>query len=236
LSTNKNLDRDLQPYYQRPRFEPENRITHFDLMRLHYVAFSRAEKILVLTSGDQPKAHFALIWQGLPQRPYVRKELLTAQRFQLKDRMPVKRAFSFTGDLKVYETCPRQYQFFREYDFTPSRSATIFFGLLVHQTIEEIHRLVLDGELNALNETHIRTLFERTFSFLTLSDVRPIGDAAKASAFQQVMNYFRQNQDAMQRVIETGVDVSVEKDDYILTGKIDLILGLAEKRVWPLLG
>ena len=50
------------------------------------------------------------------------------------------------------------------------------------------------------------------------------------------MNYFRQNQDAMQRVIETEVDVSVEKDDYILTGKIDLILGLAEKRVWPLLG
>jgi DNA helicase II / ATP-dependent DNA helicase PcrA len=225
LSTSKNIDRDLQPYYQRPRFEPENRITHFDRMRLHYVAFSRAEKILVLTSGDQPKEHFVPIWQGLPQWPYVRKELLAAQRFQPKDRMPVKRAFSFTGDLKVYETCPRQYQFFREYDFTPSRSATIFFGLLVHQTIEEIHRLVLDGKLNTLNELRIRTLFEQTFSFLTLSDVRPIGDAAKESAFQQVMNYFQQNQDAMQRVIETEVDVSVEKDDYILTGKIDLLLG-----------
>jgi DNA helicase-2/ATP-dependent DNA helicase PcrA len=225
LSTSKNIDRDLQPYYQRPRFEPENRITHFDRMRLHYVAFSRAEKILVLTSSDQPKEHFAPIWQGLPQWPYVRKELLAAQRFHLKDRMPVKRAFSFTGDLKVYETCPRQYQFFREYDFTPSRSATIFFGLLVHQTIEEIHRLVLDGKLNTLNETRIRTLFERTFSFLTLSDVRPIGNTAKESAFQQVMNYFRQNQDAMQWVIETEVDVSVEKDDYILTGKIDLLLG-----------
>ncbi len=225
LSTNKNIDRDLQPYYHRPRFEPENRITHFDRMRLHYVAFSRAEKILVLTSSNHPKEHFAPIWQGLPQWPYVRKELLTAQRFHLKARMPVKRAFSFTGDLKVYETCPRQYQFFREYDFTPSRSATIFFGLLVHQTIEEIHRLVLDGKLNTLNETRIRTLFERTFSFLVLSDVRPIGDAAKESAFQQVMNYFRQNQDSMQRVIETEVDVSIEKDDYILTGKIDLLLG-----------
>jgi ATP-dependent DNA helicase UvrD/PcrA len=51
--------------------------------------------------------------------------------------MPVKRAYSFTGDLKIYETCPRQYQFFREYDFTPSRLAVIFFGLLVHQTISE---------------------------------------------------------------------------------------------------
>lgn len=225
LSTNKSIDRELQPYYQRPPFEPESRITLFDRMRLHYVAFSRAEKILVLTSSAPPKDHFAPIWQGLPQWPYVRKALLAAQHFQLKARMPVKRPFSFTGDLKVYETCPRQYQFFREYDFTPSRSATIFFGLLVHQTIEEIHRLVLDGKLLTLNEARIRALFERTFSFLTLADVRPIGDAAKESAFRQVMNYFSQNQDEMRRVIETEVDVSVEKDDYILTGKIDLLMG-----------
>jgi DNA helicase-2/ATP-dependent DNA helicase PcrA len=39
------------------------------------------------------------------------------------------------------------------------------------------------------------------------------------------MNYFRQNQDEMQRVVETEVDVSVEKDGYILTGKVDLLLG-----------
>ena len=39
------------------------------------------------------------------------------------------------------------------------------------------------------------------------------------------MNYFRQNQQEMQRVIETEVDVSVEKDGYILAGKVDLLLG-----------
>ena len=136
-----------------------------------------------------------------------------------------RRAYSFTGDLKIYETCPRQYQFFREYDFTPSRSAVIFFGLLVHQTIEEIHRIALDGKLDTLDEPRIRELFDRTFRFLCLSDVRPIGDAARESAFRQVMNYFRQNQDEMRRVIQTEVDVSLEKDGYILTGKVDLLLG-----------
>jgi DNA helicase-2/ATP-dependent DNA helicase PcrA len=139
--------------------------------------------------------------------------------------MPVKRAYSFTGDLKIYETCPRQYQFFREYDFTPSRSAVIFFGLLVHQTIEEIHRMALDGKLDTLDERSIRALFDRTFRFLCLSDVRPIGDIAREAAFQQVMNYFRQNQGEMRRVIQTKVDVSLEKDGYILTGKVDLLLG-----------
>jgi DNA helicase-2/ATP-dependent DNA helicase PcrA len=128
--------------------------------------FSRAQKLLVLTAHETPKDHFAPIWQGLPQWPYVQKELLAAQRFRLRERMPVKKTYSFTGDLKIYETCPRQYQFFREYDFTPSRSAVIFFGLLVHQTIEEIHRIALDGRLDTLDEPRIRELFERTFRFL----------------------------------------------------------------------
>jgi DNA helicase II / ATP-dependent DNA helicase PcrA len=225
LSSPKQIDRDLGPFYHRAPFEPSDRITLFDRMRLHYVAFSRPQKVLVLTAHESPKNHFAPIWQGLPQWPYVRQKLLMAQRFQLRERMPVKRAYSFTGDLKIYETCPRQYQFFREYNFTPSRSAVIFFGLLVHQTIEEIHRIALDGKLDTLDEPRIRMLFDRTFRFLCLSDVRPIGDTAQEAAFQQIMNYFRQNQDEMRRVIQTEVDVSLEKDGYILVGKVDLLMG-----------
>lgn len=225
LSSPKQIDRDLGPFYHRPPFEPENRITLFDRMRLHYVAFSRPQKLLVLTAHKPPKDHFAPIWQGLPQWPYVQKDLLAAQRFEVRERMPVKKTYSFTGDLKIYETCPRQYQFFREYDFTPSRSAVIFFGLLVHQTIEEIHRIALDGKLDTLDEPRIRALFDRTFRFLVASDVRPIGDKAREAAFAQVMNYFQQNRAEMERVIETEVDVSLEKDGYILAGKVDLLLG-----------
>ena len=225
LSSPKRIDRDLGPFYHRPPFEPENRITLFDRMRLHYVAFSRPQKVLVLTAHEPPKDHFAPIWQGLPQWPYVRKELLAAQRFEVRERMPVKKTYSFTGDLKIYETCPRQYQFFRDYDFTPSRSAVIFFGLLVHQTIEEIHRIALDGKLDALDEARIRELFNRTFRFLAMSDVRPIGGRAREAALEQVINYFRQNQGEMRRVIQTEVDVSLEKDGYILAGKVDLLLG-----------
>jgi DNA helicase-2/ATP-dependent DNA helicase PcrA len=225
LSSPKQIDRDLGPLYHRPPFEPEARITAFDRMRLHYVAFSRPQNVLVLTASEPPKDHFAPIWQGLPQWPYVQKDLLSAQRFAIRERMPVKKTYSFTGDLRIYETCPRQYQFFREYDFTPSRSAVIFFGLLVHQTIEEIHRIALDGRLDTLDESRIRELFERTFRFLCLSDVRPIGDRAREAAQTQVLNYFCQNQAEMRRVIQTEVDVSLEKDGYILAGKVDLLLG-----------
>lgn len=225
LSSPKQIDRHLGPYYHRPPFEPESRITLFDRMRLHYVAFSRPQKVLVLSAHEPPKDHFTPIWQGLPQWPYVQQELLTAQRFEVRERIPLKKTYSFTGDLKIYETCPRQYQFFRAYDFTPSRSAVIFFGLLVHQTIEEIHRIALDGKLDTLDQPLILDLFDRTFRFLIASDVRPIGDKAREAALSQVLNYFRQNRDEMRRVIQTEVDVSLEKDGYILAGKVDLLLG-----------
>jgi DNA helicase-2/ATP-dependent DNA helicase PcrA len=229
LSSPKDVDRHLSPFYHREPFEPENRITTFDRMRLHYVAFSRAEKVLALTTTEQPKSYFNPIWQGLPQWPYVRQDLLKALFFRLKSRISLKKTFSFTADLKVFETCPRQYQFFRDYDFTPARSAEIFFGALVHQTIEDIHRQVLDGQAAQLEENNIREMFDFNFSRLANSGIRPIGQVQRENAFSQVTNYFRQNRADMERIIETEVDVSVEKDSYILAGRIDLLLGRDDK-------
>jgi DNA helicase II / ATP-dependent DNA helicase PcrA len=222
INSAKDIDRTLSPYYQREPFEPEDRITHFDRMRLHYVAFSRAEKILVLTSTEDPKPHFSPIWQGLPQWPYVEKDLLKCLAFKLRHRMPVKRTFSFTGDVKVFETCPRQYQFFREYEFTPARTAEVLFGAVVHETIEDIHRNALDGTI--LEETGVVDRFEANYAALLNRGLRPIGLKQKATALQQVLTYLRENRHSFDLIIDTEVDVSVEKDRYILTGRVDLLL------------
>lgn len=225
LSSPKDVDATLGIFYKRPPFEPDGLITGFDRMRLHYVAFSRAEKILCLTSAEQPKPYFFPIWQGLPQWPYVRKDLLRSLSFNLRKRMQIKKTYSFTSDLKVYETCPRQYQFFRFYDFSPARSAEYFFGALVHQTIEDIHRRVLDGTGDAIDNQKIGELFEFNYRHLINCGLRPIGPKQKQTALEQVVNYYSQNLDEIGRIIETEVDVSVEKDSYILIGKIDLLLG-----------
>jgi DNA helicase-2/ATP-dependent DNA helicase PcrA len=222
ISSAKDVDRTLSPYYQREPFEPEDRITHFDRMRLHYVAFSRAQKILVLTSTEDPKPRFASIWQGLAQWPYVEKDLLKSLAFKLRHRMPVKRTFSFTGDVKVFETCPRQYQFFREYEFTPARTAEVLFGAVVHETIEDIHRNALDGTI--FEETGVKDRFEANYAALLNRGLRPIGPKQKATALQQVLTYLRENRHTFDSIIDTEVDVSVEKDQYILTGRVDLLL------------
>jgi DNA helicase-2/ATP-dependent DNA helicase PcrA len=225
ISSSKQVDHLLSPFYHRAPFEPEKRITEFDRMRLHYVAFSRAQKLLVLTTTGTPKSHFNPIWQGLPQWPYVQKDLLGAQRFEPKVHLPPKKTLSFTNHIKVYETCPRQYQFFREYEFAPSRSAEMFFGSLVHQTIEDVHKWVLEGRPIKDIGVDLDAMFFANFRNLVNSGLRPISEDQQQLARQQVQNYFSQNQDRMSQVIETEVDVSVEKENYILVGRIDLLLG-----------
>lgn len=105
------------------------------------------------------------------------------------------------------------------------RSAEFFFGALVHQTIEDVHRWVLEGRPDYLDPEQIRGLFDFNYRQLVNRGIRPIGAKQREEAFAQVTNYVRQSKDDMHRVIETEVDVSVEKDDHILTGKVDLLLG-----------
>ena len=225
LSSPKQIDRVLGPFYHRPPFEPEDRITGFDRMRLHYVAFSRAQKVLALTTTDPPKEHFNPIWQYLPQWPYVEQDLLKVLSFKLRERMTVKKTFSFTRDVKAYETCPRQYQFFRAYEFVPARSAEYFFGALVHQTIEDIHRRVLAGKGSSIDEKQIGEFFAFNYRSLVNRGFRPIGPKQQESALSQVLNYYRQNKASFSEIVETEVDVSLEKENYTLTGKVDLLLG-----------
>lgn len=220
------VDRELQVFYKRKSFEPESRIPCFDMMRLYYVAFSRAQKLLVLTSHKRkpPKNYFKVIWNALPQWRDAHSDLSKMALPESKQQLLPMRHYSFTGHVKMYETCPRQYQFFREYDFKPARAGETFFGQLVHYTIEEMHRMSLKGKFTILNETTIRETFEKTFCLLLRTDLRLIDPTRKEQAFGHIMNYFLQNQEEIQSTVGTEMDVSMEMEDYILRGRIDLLM------------
>ena len=227
ISVNKQTDRFLSPFYSREIFEPENRITQFDHARLFYVAFSRPQKILVLSTSTQPKGIFETVWEGLDQWPHVKKETLKAQRFKSKSPYIPKKSLSLTSHINVYETCPRQYQFYKEFDFTPSRTGQVLFGTLVHETIEDLHHRILDGE--KVNEKIINADFENNYKGLLANGHRPLGLKPKEGALRHVINYFQNNQELLDRVLETEIDVSYEKGDYIINGKVDLLLGKDDK-------
>jgi len=98
----------------------------------------------------------------------------------------------------------------------------VLFGAVVHETIEDIHRNALDGTI--LEETGVVDRFEANYAALLNRGLRPIGPRQKETALRQVLTYLQENRHTFKSIIDTEVDVSFEKEQYILTGRIDLLM------------
>lgn len=217
-------------YYARPPFEPIEEIKNYDFYRLYYTAYSRAQNLLVLTCvekqgrGKTPSKYFSNYYQELLDWKDERIILSQLPLEKVKD-VNLKREYSFTSHLTLYENCAEQYRFLKELEFAPIRNSPILFGTLVHQTIEDIHHAVLRGEESTLNEEKISGWFDTNYAYLTKRERVYLAPAAKFSALKQVLNYYRRRHGNWLTIKEAEVDVSLVKDEYILAGSIDLIEG-----------
>lgn len=134
----------VQPLLDRDG-EPLDRMSKFDIMRMFYVALSRAENLLVIAHytgrGQRINEPFASMLSGPIRRiSQLSVASLPAAKTKAND---LPRTYSYTGDYLLYRRCPRQYMIYRHYDFAPSRSQTMFFGSLVHQTLEDLHQMLI---------------------------------------------------------------------------------------------
>ena len=94
----------------------------------------------------------------------------------------------------------------------------------MHQTLERIHRIVLDGQIAILTEEKLREIFDQTFAFLSKTRMRAVEAHEKEKAFRHVLNYFQQNQREILQVRQVEERVSLDKQEYILTGVLDAVL------------
>ena len=137
-----NIETIVQPLLDR-HGEPLEKMAQFDFMRLFYVALSRAKNLLIIP-------HWAS--QGNYLSPPLRKlvedgQITRIPQFNVNsvpkvslEEKELSKNYSYTSDYLHYQRCPRQYMIFRKYGFAPSRSQTMFFGSLVHQTLEDLHQ------------------------------------------------------------------------------------------------
>ena len=220
----KEIDQLLGPLYPRGAFEPTQRVTEFDWRRLFYVGFSRAQHLLITYSDGAPYRFFRPMLQRLPRCGGVNWDDIV----RLVPREPIvppkqKPILSLTGHINVYRRCTRQYEFFNEDGFAPSFAAQVFFGTVVHQTIEDIHRHVLDGRPEPLEEALIDQYFQRNSELLRRRGIHPLAPNQREEAKAHVLRYFNANRDRLRNVIDTEVEVMLEQDRYVLDGRVDLI-------------
>jgi DNA helicase II / ATP-dependent DNA helicase PcrA len=222
------LDELLEPYLSRPSFEPLEHTKHFDFMRLYYTAFSRPQNILALTcqemTGRQatPSKYFRETFDTVPDWRGVD---LTQFSLEKVKRANLKREYTFTSHLILFEKCAEQYRFYRELEFAPIRTNPVLFGTLVHQTIEDIHKTVLRGEEHKLSQDRIENWFEANYHYLSKRERVYLAPVVKRIALEHVLRYYRRANGDWSKIRDAEVDVSLVKEEYILKGTIDLIRG-----------
>ncbi len=94
------VGRSLSPYFLRSDAEPARRIATFDHMRQHYVAFSRAQRLLVLTAVGPVHQRFGGIWDQAPRWREIGQrdiEALARQRFEPRAKGPAREAAPTAG-------------------------------------------------------------------------------------------------------------------------------------------
>lgn len=139
------IEKIVRPLMDRES-EPLDRMAEFDVMRMFYVALSRAENLLILphykSQGNFVSEPFRtmLSARGFPRIPQFDLSTLPPAKQKAED---IARAYSYTSDYLLYQKCPRQYMLFRKYGFVASRSQTQMFGNIVHQTLEDLHHLLI---------------------------------------------------------------------------------------------
>ncbi len=209
-------------YLSKPRFEPLEHIKHFDFRRLFYTAFSRAQNLLVLAAqerngrglGKSPSRYFEQLFYELPS---WRTVPLDALSFEAVKEINLKREYSFTSHITVFENCAEQYRFFKDLEFAPIRESPMLFGTLVHQTIEDIHKTVpFDA---------IRSWFSTNYAMLSKKERVYLAPSSQQAALLHVMRYFERENGNWDRIKEAEVEISLVKDQYILKGSVDLIRG-----------
>jgi DNA helicase-2/ATP-dependent DNA helicase PcrA len=215
-------------------FEPRQRITGFDFKRLYYTAFSRAQNLLVLSWGGRPGGpwpipgkEFAKFAKNL--LPWDSKEINYQEiKFDQVKEINLKRQYSFTSDILLYEKCPEQYRLFKELEFSPVRISPMLFGTLVHQTIEDIHKSILNGEESQISEQNITNWFEENYDLLSKSSRISLAPGTKKAALDQVINYAEREKENWNLVSEAELEISLVKPNYVLVGSVDLIKGKGE--------
>jgi DNA helicase-2/ATP-dependent DNA helicase PcrA len=145
----------------------------------------------------------------------------------------LKQSYSFTSDILIYEACPQQYRFFKDLEFAPVRTNAIVFGTLVHQTIEDIHKAVLRGEEHKVTPDQIESWFKSNYANISLKERVYLAEPVLRIARRHVTTYVDRERSNWHRLREAEVELSLLKDEYVLTGNVDLIQ--AEDGAWEII-
>ena len=196
-------------------------IPYFDMWRKYYVAFSRAKNLLVLTEkdGSRTKPYTSVITENIPDI----SEYNDNRVFDRVKKEHIRKTYSFTSHISVYDECPSRYLYFKEYKFAPCEILHTSVGTLIHATLEDLNRFAIAGRYDEMTEELIKKWFALNYAKMQESTGLMLSEERRKSALDQVLNYFDKRKEHIRKVWKAEEKVELVLPEYILQGVIDLI-------------
>ena len=208
-------------FFHRKPYEPMADIKYFDFWRLYYTAFSRAQNLLVLATEKTDSKYFGECLNNLPDI----REFTETSMFADVKAANYKHVYSFTSHISVYDGCPTQYKFYKEYGFSQNKMFHTSVGSLVHATLEDMNKCIIADRQDRVNEAAIEEWFNLNYQSMQAQTGYLLTDEQRENALQQVIRYFHHRKNELGRVWLAEEEINLVLPDYILQGVIDLIEG-----------
>jgi DNA helicase-2/ATP-dependent DNA helicase PcrA len=208
-------------FFSRKPFEPMTDIKYFDFWRLYYVAFSRAQNMLILATKKVDCKYFQFYLDRLPRI----EEFISDAKFEQVKEVNFKHVYSFTSHISVYDGCPTQYKFYKEYEFAQNQMFHTSVGSLVHATLEDMNKCIIAGNHERISEKSITEWFYMNYQSMQEQTGYFLTDEQQKNALNQVIRYYHHRKDELGKVWKAEEEINLVLPEYILQGIIDLVEG-----------
>lgn len=202
--------------YKNTTEEEDNESEVREGIRNVYVAMTRAEDILMLsTVGDVPDEIEAI-------SPLLKKfdidNLNNKKIIKKEDSIGKEKLTLSYSSFDTYKNCPLKYKIVDEFEFKTSSNEKVDLGSLAHRTLDTINKKLKKDD--DISEEEVKEISRKIF----VSKYDIIENTEDFEEFYEViLDYLDEFLDNDLIVIDSEVPFSVEYEDFILKGAVDLI-------------
>ncbi len=147
----------------------------------------------------------------------------------ISNQQIIRPRLSLTADILSYRLCSRQYGFFGNDGFVPAHTVQIFFGNIIHQVLDRVHRHY-SGLINNVpprtfpTDNDIDNYFIEVENALRAHGVRAINSIVREKALRVIKAFNRiEGPDLYPRIFDTEYRLESDRSNYVLRGVVDVL-------------
>lgn len=191
--------------------------------RLFYVAMTRAQDVLVVSTADKIKVN------KVGYSPYVKEiekieevtnscqSMEECKNRDLSKEKPISLSYS---SIDTYNRCPFMYKMLYEYGFQTPPSYMQNYGIIIHNCLEKIHvGLKNDEDIDGIRIKEIVNT-----CWITLHYNKKKDENQKSMVERNLLDYVHEVKDHSRRIISAEEPFSIVKKNMEINGRTDLIL------------